>query len=204
MASATIGISEAIKKVSEMVEKIINDEDQHFPAAASIGDAVRQGDVYIQLIDNFTETPAFYKKVANPQFPIQLAPGNTKGSRHMLEASEGVEVYSAEFAEVGEATDEFGEIDFELSAKLGEKLQDYARQISAESEADARKFDSKTGQVFNDLSSVFAFCGPIVVLSSPGCISHPEHGNWLLPPGTYRITFQRTLDADMRVRRVFD
>lgn len=59
--TATMSVTGAVRRVEEAVEKIINDADQHFPAAATVGDAVRQGDVYIQLIEDVTDTPFGYK-----------------------------------------------------------------------------------------------------------------------------------------------
>ena len=93
--SFDINNSAAVRQLREaqaQVEKIKNDAPQNFPAAASIGDAVRQGDIYIQLIEDVTETPFLFKP-ASPSFPMQLADGNTKGSRHCLEHGRGVTVY---------------------------------------------------------------------------------------------------------------
>lgn len=202
MTTATIPVETAIDKVAEAVEKIVNDADQHFPAAATVGDAVRQGDVYIQLIDSFTETPPLYKQLTKPQFPIQLAPGNTKGSRHMLEESEGLAVYVSDYSEISE--DDENMMPWELRNALVERLTTYAQTVSGETEAESRRWDSKTSAIVDSLSKALMCAGPIFVLKNPGCVSHPEHGNWILPAGTYRITFQRTLDSDMRVRRVFD
>lgn len=194
-------VESAIEQVEKSVEAVINDKPQNFPETAVIGDAVRQGDVYIQLIENVTGNIPFYKKVAKPEFPIQLAPGNTKGSRHMLEDSEGIEVY--EFVAANMMNDE-EEFDFELSRQLDAELNIFARGISGENEETANQWKSKSRDVARELSSAMAFFGPIFVLKNPGCVSHPEHGNWNLPAGTYRVVFQRTLDANNRVRRVFD
>ena len=93
MSTAVLSVDSALKQIDEAVEKIMNDAPQNFPIAATVGDAVRQGDVYIQLIDPITATPALYREVKNVQYPVQLAPGNTKGSRHCLEQSESAKVY---------------------------------------------------------------------------------------------------------------
>lgn len=205
--TATVSVTKAVRRVEEAVEKIINDADQHFPAAATVGDAVRQGDVYIQLIEDVTDTPFGYKLQNNPEFPIQLAPGNTKGSRHMLEASDGVVVYKSEMADMIEAQEnmeEDGVPAFELRQALDEKIMKYAQTITGQSPEEARIWDSDTRRKSSDIVAAMMLSGPIFVLKNPGCVSHPEHGNWLLPPGSYRITFQRTLDSAQNVRRVFD
>jgi len=205
--TATLSVRTAVRRVEEAVEKIINDAEQHFPAAASVGDAVRQGDVYIQLIDDVTATPFGYRLQNKPEFPIQLAPGNTKGSRHMLEASDGVVVYKSEIAdliEAQEAMEADGVSSFELRQTNEEKITKYAQAITGESDNDARSWNSVTRNKVAEISAALMLSGPIFVLKNPGCISHPEHGNWMLPPGSYRITFQRTLDSAQNVRRVFD
>jgi hypothetical protein len=68
-----------------------------FSEGASVNDGWRQGDLYIKLIDKL---PADAKRVElqaavhgeNPQ--AQLAPGNTQGSRHILDSLDGVEIYT--------------------------------------------------------------------------------------------------------------
>jgi hypothetical protein len=46
--------------------------------------------------------------------------------------------------------------------------------------------------------------GPIFKLTEHNTVTHPEHGDWILPPGTYRITYQRTVTRDNVVTRVLD
>ena len=46
--------------------------------------------------------------------------------------------------------------------------------------------------------------GPIMRLSKPNTVTHPEHGDWQLPCGTYRVVFQRTIDETARIQRVLD
>jgi hypothetical protein len=204
MSTATLDVGNAIKMVEEAVERIVNDAEQTFPEAACIGDAVRQGDIYIQLLGPVSE-PAFYTKLNNPQFPIQLAPGNTKGSRHMLEFSEGIEVYKCDVAEMLEA-EEAGDTErqWELNDKFREKMANYAMTITGENAETANKWQSASNAVAIEAGAALSLCGPIFVLQKRGKVSHPEHGDWILPAGTYRVTFQRTLDSENRVRRVFD
>lgn len=194
-----LNIAEAVRKVSDTVEKIKNDAPQDFPIAANIGDAVRQGDIYIQLIDPVTETPVLHKKVESPTFPYQLAPGNTKGSRHCLEHSDGIEIY---VPLTHDLMNEDGEdLDFEMSQEIRKKLADHAMQICEE-----KNDPHELPYMINDeLSNVLSFSGPIFVLKNPTTVSHPEHGNWNLPVGTYRCVFQRTVSTTENVvRRVLD
>lgn len=70
---------QALQQIRERVEEIKNDREQRFPEAASDGDYFRQGDLYITKIAK----PAGTELKVLP-FDRQLAPGNTKGSRHCL------------------------------------------------------------------------------------------------------------------------
>lgn len=204
MANATLDVDVAVHNVDLAVEKVINDADQNFPEAANIGDAVRQGDVYIQLIPDFDGNPMFYSKVSKPEFPVQLAPGNTKGSRHMLEESAGIEIWVSDAAVLMTDT----EIDFntnrEQQIALVEKTEKYAMSVTKESKEEASEWNSPSQQVGRELLETLNFCGPIFKVKNRTTVSHPEHGNWILPAGTYRVVFQRTTDSDMRVQRVFD
>lgn len=202
MKTMSMTIESAIETVEKSVETVINDKPQDFPVAANIGDAVRQGDIYIQLIEPMSGVIPFYKKMVNPAFPIQLAPGSTKGSRHMLEDSEGIEVHECVIASLIEEAGE--DFDFELSAQVNAELSIFARYVSKEDEEAAEKWNSPTQLVEREISNAMNFFGHIFTLKNPGCVSHPEHGNWNLGAGTYRIVFQRTLDANQRTRRVFD
>jgi hypothetical protein len=132
--------------VNELIatgRKLAKRQVQRFPDAASIGDAVRQGDIYITLLDAL---PKGAKKLKT--FNLQLAPGTTQGSRHILDSSVGVTAYTL---------------------------------------ANATEFD-----------------GPILKLKSERTIQHPEHGDYILPPRLYAISYQRTQDAMDRARRVQD
>lgn len=67
--TATMTIDQALVRVDEAVEKVKNDAEQRFPDAASVGDAVRQGDIYIQKIDDLTDCPKMYRELRTPQYP---------------------------------------------------------------------------------------------------------------------------------------
>ena len=79
---------DAIDAVSTVAERIKNDEVQKFPEAASAGDYVRQGDIYITLLSQIPEGAI---RSTNPS--AQVAPGNTKGSRHCIKNLRDVRVY---------------------------------------------------------------------------------------------------------------
>lgn len=81
MDTATI-----VNRVIEVGRRVANRKTQRFLEAANIGDAARQGDVFIALID---KVPTKAKKIP---VPTQLAPG-TQGSRHTLDSIEGVTAY---------------------------------------------------------------------------------------------------------------
>ena len=57
-------------------------------AAACPSDAIRQGDLYLIVVD---KVPEGYKKARKPS--CQLVPGNTQGSKHCLDSLAGVEMY---------------------------------------------------------------------------------------------------------------
>ena len=86
----TTSIRETFKEMQESVEAIKNDATQRFPEAASVGEYMRQGDLYIKLIDS---VPSNAKRVLVQNDDLQLAPGATKGSRHILDAADGVLMY---------------------------------------------------------------------------------------------------------------
>ncbi len=46
--------------------------------------------------------------------------------------------------------------------------------------------------------------GPVMECGQERTITHPEHGNVVLPPGVYGLTYQRDLDEEERQRRVLD
>lgn len=66
------------EKIKESAERIKSDAIQRFPDAASQGDYWRQGDIYITRIE---VVPRRFKST---KVVTQLAPGTTKGSRHVL------------------------------------------------------------------------------------------------------------------------
>ncbi len=128
--------TKALEQVRSSAEAIKNGEAQRFPEAASVGDFVRQGDLYITLLESVP------RDSSEGKLELQLAPGTTKGSRHILDSGDGVTMYRA----------------------AGED----------------------------------ALTGPIVDLAEERTVTHPEHGDWVLPPGCYAITYQRAYAEELR------
>lgn len=139
----TMTAKTAVKRIVDHAEKIRNDATQQFPVAASVGDSWRQGDVYVTLIDG---VPSGMKIDAKPS--LQMAPGNTQGSRHCLDSLDGVTVHR--------------------------------------------------------LSNPEMLDGPVIVLNRERTLTHPEHGDVILPAGTYQISYQQNLDELERAQRVLD
>lgn len=91
--TATIPMTEYLSKMRGQAESIRNDQPIEFSVAASAGDYIRQGDVYVTLCD---EVPAGFTKRELKDLgknPAQVAIGNTQGSRHIWDSLEGVEIY---------------------------------------------------------------------------------------------------------------
>lgn len=59
-----------------------------FTRACQAGDVIRQGDLYLEIVD---EVPGDYILCKKPL--VQLVPGNTQGSRHCLDGLRGVKMY---------------------------------------------------------------------------------------------------------------
>jgi hypothetical protein len=131
-------VKDALMSVREAAETIKNSDTQRFSEAASVGECWRQGDVYIEVLEGIDSE----KHVVDKKPSLQLAPGDTQGSRHILDSDAGVEFFRVEN---GNALD-----------------------------------------------------GPVMRLSQERTITHPEHGNVVLPPGCYGIVYQRAHAEEIR------
>lgn len=136
-------IQDVIANIQATAERIRNDAQQRFPAAASPGDCWRQGDLYITLL---AKLPTDVIPTEKPR--LQLVPGTTQGSRHCLDSLDGVTIYGVPGS---------GPLD-----------------------------------------------GPTLECHQERTITHPEHGDVVLPPGVYGVHYQRDLDSEDRERRVMD
>lgn len=131
----TLTAEKTFNEIHEAAEQIKKTETQHFPEAASFGEKFRQGDIYIALLETVP-----------PQFDAtdvitQLAPGTTKGSRHILSHDE-IEMFVNKQADV--------------------------------------------------------LTGPVFKCDKPVTVTHLEHADVVLPPGTYGITYQRMFATELR------
>lgn len=191
LSRASTAVRQTLTDIHEAVEKIKNDAMQQFPEAASLGDAVRQGDVYIQLIGDagLEELKGFYEPVAADELAnrLQLAPGNTKGSRHILQSADDLEMWLP--------ADNDEDILRAVYARHGEKWP---------KDSVVNRWRTAHREEFESIEAALALAGPIFRCSKTAVVAHPEHGDWALPPGTYRVIFQRTVDESQRIRRVLD
>ena len=194
-------VKTAINAAQAAVERIKNDAPQNFPEAASIGDAVRQGDIYIQLINNVTAAPMLYVRTLQPVFPLQLAEGNSKGSRHCLAHGNGVTVYEPISAGSEEFMAALAAQHPTVAGTPRRELAGKIQQIERHNRNTPKENDHVT---IAEATRLVAFAGPILVLTKPNTITHPEHGDWVLPAGSYRITYQRTVARDNTAQRVID
>lgn len=129
--------TESLKRIQESTESIDNSKPQRFPEAANTGDSFRQGDVYVEKRGGVTGD-----MTVEPKPNAQLAPGTTKGSRHVLDSLDGVTMYRV---------------------------------------ANPTPLD-----------------GPVIETTCERTITHPEHGDLILPPGVYAITYQRAYADELR------
>jgi hypothetical protein len=88
-----------IERIQNHAERIGNGEIERvkpgmplaFTAACVAGDAIRQGDLYLIIVD---QVPSNYIAVKRPtKEDRQLVPGNTEGSRHCLDSLTGVKLF---------------------------------------------------------------------------------------------------------------
>jgi hypothetical protein len=190
MTTATISVTNTLSDIAAAVERVKNDELQRFPEAASVGDAVRQGDIYIQKIDDadVEKLAHLYRKLdaAELSANLQLAPGDTKGSRHVLASTDGLEMWVP------------------VQTNLAVAQHVYAMRGRKAPNADLPEWKLDYSRERREIAAAIMLAGPVFKCNQPNTVAHPEHGDWALPPGTYRVIFQRTVDEAERVRRVLD
>jgi hypothetical protein len=122
----------------------------------------------------------------------------------MLEADATAAVYVLNVEELAPGQEEDWDAIRDSTQALEKEIREMSLKISGDTPEMANKWRSKSQTVATEIQDVLSFCGPIFNLTKEAKISHPEHGDWVLPSGSYRITFQRTVTSDLRVRRVFD
>ena len=73
------------------IEKVKPGMKAAFTTACVPGDAIRQGDLYLTIVDKI---PQGYVEIKKPTAADkQLVPGNTEGSKHCLDSLSGVKIY---------------------------------------------------------------------------------------------------------------
>lgn len=58
--------------------------------------------------------------------------------------------------------------------------------------------DSASGVKIHETKNGNALQGPVIQTTKERTITHPEHGNVILPPGIYSITYQRAYAEELR------
>ena len=149
-------VTEVVNRIQKSAEKIISDQTQKV-GTVSVGDAIRQGDIYPVCIGSLPKSA----KRANI---YQLAPGNSQGSRHILD-TEACEVYTADPEEV----------------------------ISL-----IKKAMNNQGKYLDQLRS--QLIGPLFVFRKEEQeLTHPQHGNFVLPEGeVFATVYQRAWAEEVR------
>lgn len=67
---------------------------ERFTDAAAPGDTIRQGDLYITIVES---VPEGYLLIEKPkEVDQQMVPGNTEGAKHCLDSLKGVTLYRPE------------------------------------------------------------------------------------------------------------
>ena len=69
-------------------ERVRPGQPERMSEAASVGDCVVQGDLYLEVVDG---PPEGYVKAESPS--TQLVPGTTQGAKHCLDSTDGVEMW---------------------------------------------------------------------------------------------------------------
>lgn len=87
-----------IRKEVEQIKKGLNDRVRpgqpiRFSEAAAPGDAIRQGDLYIVVVDSVPQKSGYSKVEKLGEEHRQLVPGNTQGAKHALDSLQGVEMW---------------------------------------------------------------------------------------------------------------
>jgi hypothetical protein len=68
----------------------------------------------------------------------------------------------------------------------------------------ARAWELDFAEERRQIEAAIMLAGPVFKCNQPNKVTHPEHGDWALPTGTYLVIFQRTVDDAEQIRRVLD
>lgn len=88
----------------------------------------------------------------------------------------------------------------EFDESLVRQLKDVPRQLAPGTTVGSRHvLDSVDGVTAFELTSANALDGPVLCLTKPRSITHPEHGDCVdLPPGWYAFPGQRSYAEELR------
>lgn len=96
MAKNTVAVADPVQVFNRVKNSVKNPKPDPIVLSNvnTPGEFVRQGDIYVTLLDGkptgtLKKVPA--AKLTSKEF--QLAPGNSRGSRHMLDNVDAVEIY---------------------------------------------------------------------------------------------------------------
>lgn len=84
-------IEKHARRIADGSERVKPGQPVRFTQAASVGDTIRQGDLYLTIVE---AVPKGYVKLNKPKAVAkQLVPGNTQGARHCLDSLDCVTLY---------------------------------------------------------------------------------------------------------------
>jgi hypothetical protein len=90
MSAGIVNVMNHQKTIAEGKGKVHPGQPMRFAESASVNDTIPQGDLYLRIAD---EVPSNFTKVKSTVENAKLVPGTTKGSKHILDSLDGVEVY---------------------------------------------------------------------------------------------------------------
>lgn len=85
MTTATLNTAEVVEKVQRSAKKM---QEMRECPEMKVGQFARQGDIYIERISSISKEGKEVKS-------HQLAPGTSKGSRHVVQAEQGVKIFQS-------------------------------------------------------------------------------------------------------------
>lgn len=111
------------------------------------------------------------------------------------------------FPEAGSAGDYFRQGDIYVTRldKVPDKanLATFVYQLAVGETRGARHcLDAKDGVTMYRVENADVLTGPVIDLAQERTITHPEHGDLILTPGVYSITYQRQFAEELK--RVMD
>jgi hypothetical protein len=78
------------------------------------------------------------------------------------------------------------------------------RQLAPGTSRGSRHCVAGAVSVYRPVPGDGQLAGPLIVALERFKVTHPEHAHFSLPPGTYRVTYQRDFNREREVVRVSD